>query len=309
MTSARATVERIAAEFVQRARRGRQWGGRPPYGFRVRRETYRLVREPDPDQARIVRGIAARLLDGAPAETIAADLTRRGEPSPGGGAWRGDTLRGLVLRASTAGDGPWPALLDEQDVAQLRRTLLAPGRGGFRNATHGAYLGSGIYRCGRPGCTGRMRVVRQAGKLEARYACRSCYGVTRAVADVDGLVVAQVLARLSASEQLAALPAADLDIIAGGHVLAGELLAQAADVEVLVGQHGRDEQRLRVAGERWQHVAAAVHQGWPAVPLAARRLVVDALVDVLVLPARRGRAPFDAATVRVAWKPLADDAE
>jgi len=54
-----------------------------------------------------------------------------------------------------------------------------PARDKFRHPTYARHLGTGIYRCGREGCDGRMRVVVQGNGRPNRYDRRECHKVSR----------------------------------------------------------------------------------------------------------------------------------
>src|SRR5690606_29392520 len=76
--------ERILASKTYLRSAGRHVGGPAPYGLRIvpAPDGRGKVLERDPAAVEVIREIIARLIDGASGSSIAADLQRRGVPSP-----------------------------------------------------------------------------------------------------------------------------------------------------------------------------------------------------------------------------------
>src|SRR5690606_8684111 len=182
---------------VQRDVRARAAEGKPhgwvTYGYRAVYDPTTgkpLTREPDPSTAPIVQELARRILGGESVYSIAKDLNERGVPAPRRGPWRGGNIQRLVCNPAYIGkrvyrgqgqegvDATWPPLLDEATHFQRRALFDDPARRKYRQDTRVKHLGAGIYRCGRPGCSGRMRVLTPKGRAPM-YGCRECHRLTR----------------------------------------------------------------------------------------------------------------------------------
>ncbi len=111
------------------------------------------------DEARIVREIYARYLDGASYDRIAAELTERGERTASGGRWEFYSVRTIlksrhvagirVLRGRDFAEGDWPAIIDRgmwTEVQDRRAAYRAPARRPFR-----FYLLRGLVMCKKCG--------------------------------------------------------------------------------------------------------------------------------------------------------------
>jgi site-specific DNA recombinase len=311
--------------------------GRLPFGYQrvCDQATGVTLRwEPHPDHAPVVREVVARLLAREPADAVAGDLNRRGFRTTQGKPWRGAGLSKMARQAAYAGlrqhnghvlDGvatTWPALISEIDHHRLVAMFAAPERDKWRCPGYAKHLGTGVFRCGRPGCDGRMRTVAQAGKPN-RYNCRTCHKVSRLQAPVDALVCTLLVARLSRPDVLAVLAEPDDEPRRQAAAEVARLRAQLAEGIQMV-----DAGRLSLASfseleARWlPQIAEAEKRArpswlpdvvgdmagpdaasrWAAASVGDRRTVLDALVEVTILPTTRRFSPFDPSAVTVAWK-------
>ena len=131
------------SERVRRARQQAAGQGRPHgklgYGYRDDRSI-------DPDQADVVREIAARILANETLYAIASDLNARGVSSPGGAQWRTGNMRVMIMRGALCGwrewepgrgghgrgnlvaKGQWAPILDREATERLRAILCSPER-------------------------------------------------------------------------------------------------------------------------------------------------------------------------------------
>jgi site-specific DNA recombinase len=314
-------------------------GGTVPYGYRrvIDSNTGRTIgREKHPTQAPIVSEIVRRLLAREPANAIADDLNRRGVPTGTGRTWRAGNLSKLARRAAYAGlrvhhgkvlddvRGTWPALITETQHGQLVEMYADPARDKFRNPTHAKHLGSGIYRCGREGCNGRMRIVveqrdRHGRARPASYSCRECYKLSRHQAPVDELVEAAVCAWLARPDVLAEISGDDPAVAeAAAEVVRlktklraarAMLKAERLSLESFVDLEADLLPKIRAAEEhaRPRHLPAALldtagpdaEAKWRALSIGEKRAIVAALVDVTILPASRDRRRFDRDLIRI----------
>ncbi|MCW2901715.1 MAG: hypothetical protein JWO67_3980 [Streptosporangiaceae bacterium] len=339
----------VISKRTRRAAESRAAAGRPagsvPYGYRrvVDPDTgHTIGRALHPEQGPIVAEIVRRLLTREPANAIAADLNRRGVPTATGKQWRPGNLRILALRPTYARlrvhhgqvlegvRGTWPAIITEDEHDRLVEMFKDPARDKFRNPTYARHLGTGIFRCGREGCDGRMRVVAQSvsGKGHHRppsYSCRVCHKVSRTQTLVDDLVEMLIVRRLSRPDVVAELEQGDDPGVAEAAAEAARLklklraARQAWDddqlsLEEYTDMRARTEPKIRAAEQRARprHVPQALidvasagaeaAEKWAVLPIGDRRAIVAALADVTILPAGRGKWKFDPDGVTVKWR-------
>lgn len=285
----------------------------------------------------VVVEITGRRRAGEPVRSIAADLNERKVPLPVAPRWHSGNVTQMSVRPTYAGlrvlrgevlddvEGRWPVLIDRADHYRLRAIHEAPERDKLRHMSgeqrSSKYLLTGIARCGKPECPGRMRSLAFGGKRPATYECRFCHGVARRASHVDAMVERLVVARLSEPDVLASLAGPDDDAVRQG---AEDVARLRGKLDELADAYAADElglveyKRLRDRVEpqlvdadrraRPRSVPAPVADmagpdaadRWEAAGLAARRVVVDALVEVTILPieGRRSRH-FDPSSVRV----------
>ncbi|MCU1612635.1 MAG: Resolvase domain protein [Frankiales bacterium] len=323
--------ERVRRALEQNATAGRSHGRRP-FGWQRVYATDGTSHEViDHAEAATVGRIADAILAGESIRAITAALNADGIPSPTGRPWAKNMVRAVVLRERNAGllvhrgavvgDGAWPPILDRGKWEQVRAVLSDPQRR-TSTATAAAHLLSGIARCGVCGATLRMAVNR--GVPSYRCSERSC--VIRRKDDVDELVTAVVVGRLSRPDAVDVLAPDRSPERAAAVAEAGQLrgrLDDAADqyAEGLIDarQLERITARLRpqldAAEVRARLVddspllaglagAPDVRTKWDALPLTRRRAVVDLLMTVTIDRTRQGAREFDHEAVRIEWRKL-----
>lgn len=317
--------ERILRTMRQNAQRGKSHG-RISYGWTRTDDGREVV---DDAQAAVVREIAARILAGDSLTGIVKDFLARDVPTPTARPWTKSTIRGLVLRernvgllirhGEVVGDGDWDPILDRGTWDQVVAVLSDPKRRTSVNS-QAVHLLSGIAVCGICGDTLRAATN---GTVPI-YRCFPGGHVGRKRADVDAHVVRTIVTRLARPDAAAWLAPdrsddveravaeaarlrAKLDLVADQYVadkmdlrqferMTAQLRPQLADAEararivddmpLLDGLLGADD----VAAE------------WEALPLSRRRAIVDLLVEVRVLPTRKGAQHFDRTAVPITWK-------
>lgn len=324
---------RLAAE--SRAARGKPHSQLPDGYRRVFDSSTGVVvgYEIDPGRAKIIREVVRRLLKAEPANAIANDLNRRGLKTSHGCIWRAANLAKLVRRPAYAGlrvhhgevvDGVetvWPAIIKPEQHYRLLAMFRSPERDKFRNPTHVKHLGTGLFRCGREGCDGRMRVSYTPRATD--YSCRDCYKVARRQIPVDEYVEAVVIERLSRPDALDALRGDDPAVREEARAEVEKLRAEVIDARAALKAGRLTPLDMAAFREGWQprmakaEVAAeppalldAVEEmagpdaaeRWDAATIATQRLVVDTLITVTILPVGVGGRPFDRETVRIDWK-------
>lgn len=333
----------MTSKRVQRSIDARATEGRPhgtvPFGYRrvIDPHTGRTVgRELDPDQAPIVREVVERLLAREPADAIAADLNGRGISTPGGGKWLGGNVSRMACRPTYARlrvhqgkvladvEGTWPQLVTVAEHQQLLAMYADPGRDRFRNPKTARFLGTGLYRCGREECDGRMRVATTSTGAK-RYDCRTCHRVVRNQPPVDELIEALLTRRLAQPDILALLDRGDDEKAAEAAQEVARLKAKlraareaweddALSLEAYTDMEARTLPKIKAAEQaaRPKYIPAAFYEvagpdakrRWQGLPLGERRALLDALIEVTILPTGSGHWTFDPDKIQVRWKGL-----
>lgn len=242
-----------------------------------------------------------------------------------------------VHRGQIVGRGNWTPVLDVETWEAVRAVLANPSRTGVSADTTptGAarkWLLSGIARCGVCGGPLRVRKAVAGGRHDRAYGCLK-FHVTRPMPLVDQVVIEETIGRLSDPGFAASfLPAEDdnraaldarieaieqeLERVEIERVL-GKTTARAAKASKEAGMAELARLGGIVKGMTLRATLPAVFEGLAGNPNAAavwdgldndrRRAVVDALMEVTILPAARRGARFDPNTVAIRWK-TEDDA-
>lgn len=323
--------ERVRRKLLQNAEAGKHHGGSRPYGWEDDRVTLRE------QEARWVRTASRMLLEGNSVKAITRALHEQGSTNSLGTPWRHVTVRSMLVRPRNAGlrvhhgeiigQGQWAPILERDTWEQVRLILTDPARTTNPGALSRQHLLTGIARCAIPGCGAVMRVGKARpykGVTEDVYRCKGASCVVRNQSKVDELVQRIICARLSRPDAVALLrqdegddgrdAKADverlrirLDVAAADYadgaidsdqlrIITARLRPQIEAAERLVPSPARRTEVL--AGLVGQPDAA---QRWAALDVSVQRKVVDLLVDVVILPTRRGPG-FDPESVRVTWK-------
>ncbi len=189
---------RTQAAFAALARAGKpRIAGRRPFG----REDDRVT--PHRREARILRIVACRLLDGDSVRGLVRELNRREILTTYGKRWGTNTLRRVLTSAGNVGDlvhrgevvarGVLPPILDEDVYRQV--VELLDSRRSHAGRPRSYLLTGGLARCGHPGdetighvqgVCGLPLVSRPEAGGWRRYICRRDDGVHLSVT-ADGL--------------------------------------------------------------------------------------------------------------------------
>jgi DNA invertase Pin-like site-specific DNA recombinase len=160
--------------FRRMARAGKPVGGAARvFGFEADGVTQR------PDEAKVIRETADRMLRGEPVTTIAADLTERGVKTTLGNDFTVVTLRQVMMRTRNGGhiehlgkvvgtiEGE--PILDAETYAAVRSVFASRRRG---RPNSGRYLLTGIATCGRCGKKLSGQTIREPNDKYVRlYKC------------------------------------------------------------------------------------------------------------------------------------------
>lgn len=310
----KAKRQRLAHE--QRAKQGRPFGPRRPFGYSDDKRT------PHPVEAPIVRQMYADYLAGSGQHAIARDLNDRGVTTTLGGQWKQNVVRDFLrhprnaglstYRGEVVGEGDWAPLVDRQTweaaVARMDQATASRRAGGWTNNNgQQKYLLPGIATCGR--CGAPMRTGYSPSQ-KRNLECSVHRHVTRRADFTERLVVRTVLELVSA-RGLAALPSKGEDVDREALALEAETLRQrqeALGTELADG--GITPAQLRAFNERIEARSREIHEqlatvddasvlaplvdaddaaaAWDALGVARQRTVVRALVDVVIWPTRQG---------------------
>lgn len=303
--------ERLRAKHDELAAKGTPPGGRPAYGYGP---GYVV----DPAESAAVQHMARRVLEGASLLSIAREMDAAGIATREGRSWHHSTVRSVLVnpaaaglrvhRREVAGPGTWEPVLDRATWEQVRAVLADPSRKRTRPARR--YLLSGLVTTPN-GDPMTARPDRGAGGSKDRrcYATRAPARPALSVGadELEELVVEMVLTALDD----AALPVPRIDETAGAEV--EQLEAELAELAEMRGEGAislaewmaarqplldRIDAAKTTAGTAKRPPAnmlllsepGAVRRAWPTLDLNARRGVVTAVIErVVVGPASRGR--------------------
>ncbi|WP_285244002.1 recombinase family protein [Pseudarthrobacter sp. fls2-241-R2A-127] len=318
------TAERVQRAKADSAAKGKWRGGRRPFGYEADGVTIR------PDEAAALERAADAIIAGRSLGAAAREINESGLTTTSKNlAMDVVSLRNILLRPRNAGlmevngeitgKAQWAAVIPEDKWLALRGILTDPSRR-TQNGSERRWLGSGLFRCGTPGCGGVVRAAVTSGEGRVRrlvYRCKTSSGhVNRDMYLTDAVVEIAVrdylrdeqdalrakmtvpaphrkdVEKLRADlrgyrERLKGLPAE----YAGGRITDWQMVLEARSN--LEGQIEEVEQKLtalttgNVLGETL--TAADPGQMFLDADLDRRRAIIDALAVVTIRPARRGR--------------------
>jgi site-specific DNA recombinase len=233
-------------------------------------------------------------------------------------------LAGLkVHRGTIIGEGKWPKIIEPDDYYRLVAKLGDPLRQKVKDGTRIRNLLTGIALCGK--CGGRIRMARRKTKTMGSnpyYVCnKGCRARAKEV--TEAFVVETLLARLEDPNAVelfrlevktdalseAMNKARDLRARLQGFIdqaVAGNLSPEAlAQVEqkltVEIEAAERQITTLGVSSVVSPVAGPQARETWASLRLEQQRAVLRAVLRVRLLPARKGRGPFDPATVQITW--------
>jgi hypothetical protein len=300
---------------------GRHPGGRPPYGYGP---GYVI----NPAEAKVVRRMARRVLEGASMLALANELTDAGIPTREGRPWHHSTVRAVLInpavaglrahRREIAGPGQWTPVLDRETWEQLRAVIADPARKRRRPAR--TFLLSGF-------------VFNAAGeKMNGSHDIydRAIY-TTRKPSKLSTLIAAEPLEELIVDAVLrifddATLTPADPHDPGGAGVITAieAELAQLAELRgngtITLAEWMAARQPMLERLEAARRAAAppkrttrkvadlvgrpgALRRAWPKLTFAEQREILELVIESIVIgPATRGRWTPIEDRVTVTWR-------
>jgi DNA invertase Pin-like site-specific DNA recombinase len=332
------------SERIRRGTRARAVEGRPHgparYGYRrvYDSATGNLIGQViEPEEAAVIRQMAAWAISGVTLEGIAHRLNARRVPAPRGEHWQAGPIKRRLIHPAYIGyrvhheerikSETWfPPILEEHVHYMLVAKLTNPARGGPRPSAV-KHLLTGIAVCGI--CGSKMKPAIRDGK--PRYCCRAvneegriASHLVRAEARVDAYVESLAIAVLQQPDALAAMSGARESTRLGEVLLRLEKERAELDAFYTLAEAGalsaeglaRVERarlpRIReIEGEAQSiqfvpQVRHLVQDGpeyvparWAALELAQRRDIISAFFTVEILPVGARRLFTDEESVRV----------
>lgn len=311
--------------------------GRPngpvPFGYTRTYDpkTRELIEQsPVPDEAAVVEEIFRRVAKGEPVKTLAGELTGRG-----GRGWTPHGIREVVRRKAYIGvrshngdpethAAVWPAIIDEALFWRANRVLDERAEHHWRSSRMEHVL-TGIPVCDVCGGVYGGSDSRRYGR---RYSCRNNGCGYLNADELEDLVLAYVLGRLAKRDVYSKLRRAGenadkeldaakteaenlrarldewRDSAARGETSPASLAKIERDLTAQIAAADRKAERAGIPPAVRELVDAEdeLPERWAAMPLAARRDVVGALVDVVVVKGRRGVKVPIGDRVTIAWK-------
>jgi DNA invertase Pin-like site-specific DNA recombinase len=324
-------AERLRAKHEELAERGRWSGGPRPYGYRPAGDGNLTV---IPEEAEIVRELAARVLAGESVHLLCRNLEARGVPTARGAHWRPVTLSSMLRAPLIAGErrwhgeGPvkavWEPIIDAATSARLR-AALDPRKP--RGVTPRVNWLAGLLVCGECGQVLRgMR--RENGKR--RFACppgpshRGCGRIEINTDPVEALMAEALFEvvdtpGLVGRRQQQARQRQRVDDPAALEEELGELAAMRGRGELTTAEWraARAPLLARIEAARAAQVGAqraqvislyqvrsgGVRAAWDGLSIEQRQAVAGAVIEKIVVNKATRRGPiFDPGRLDITWR-------
>ncbi|MHC3392109.1 recombinase family protein [Streptomyces lavendulocolor] len=292
-------------------------------------------------EAALVDEAVDAVLAGASLNSVARDWREQGVKTSTGGDWQQTEVRSMLLRSRNAGilthrgqeagQAGWMPIVDEAKWRSMVTLLTEDCRRTGQPGAGRKHLGSGLYVCGVHNVP--MRIVtgsKDSGRRPViSYGCRISKHLTRRQDLLDDHVQLAVLDRISRPDAADLLAAREDPIdVRGAQRDMREARARLGELATALGSGELDMMEWRAASaaakqrladaEAVLSTAVTVNPvaglvgaddpeaAWNALDLGRQRAVIDYLMTVVVLPARKGRIPgggyWDPDAVRIDWK-------
>lgn len=328
---------RVRRKNEQSAQAGVPHGGgdRRPFGYAADRMT---VIE---SEAAVIRTLCERFVAGESLRSLTTWLKDEGVPTVGGGQWRSQAVRQMLMSPRIAGlrsyhgqvvgEAAWPAIITatwRERVLGALEARKATGRRAPRK-----YLLTGLARCGRCGHVLYSQARYDRATRTGRYLCLrgpdhgGCGKLSVVSAPLEELITEAVLTRLDSPELAAALSgkaSADSVVRELGEQLAAtrarldELAAlyAAGQVSAREWMIARNPIQDKIADVERQLATATsttalgglvgnagqLRDSWQGLSLDRRQAILRAVLDQVVIAPARHSPSFDMARVNPIWR-------
>lgn len=323
---------RVRRKLDQVAAEGRPHGGMRAYGYAADKIT--IV----PEEAAVIRTLAARFLAGESSRSLAGWLEDQEIPTVSGKPWRTLTIKNILTgpriaglrehRGEVVGPAVWEAIISEDDHRKIEAKYQEKKISGRRIPQR--YLLSGLLRCSR--CSNRL--FSSPRKHVRRYVCLSgpdhggCGRMTVVADPLERMIADAVLYRLDTPELADAL---------AGRNNADERtreLSRTVDqaqekLEELAQAYAQDqikmrewmiartpiEQRLTTASRQLAAMTsttalsglvghgAQLGRSWQELNLSRQHSIVAAVIDhIAIEPGQAGARSVDRGRVHIVWR-------
>ena len=336
-------AERLQDKHRRLAEEGMFSGGRRPYGYviipREERAEDGAALAICPEEAKLIREAAKRILEGETLRGLCRSMNERGAKTSTGRPWHPYFLRYLLLSPTIAGlrrfrkqptivRAKWPAIIDDLTHHRLNQLLLDPARrqGGSKSRV---YILSGYAYCGQ--CGARLKTHQNNGKRA--YVCsnqpdRPGCGKLAALAEpIEEYVLKDAL--LMANHENGHQPDAERvkELLTAKEAAEEELKELARDrynrkvIGDLEFQAAREDplQRIKNISQELDRVKVTPEPDWEAIwtkgmtwtitaledpqEFAHWRTLLEATVErVIVKPVGRGRHKFTPQRVEIVYR-------
>lgn len=324
---AKAETERSAARrramAKQRAEAGENWSPRRPFG-------YTSDMQIDPTESAFVSSAYAAVIAGQSCQSIAKSWNSLGLTTTLGNQWVGGNIAIMLKRPRYAGlrtyrgeivgTAAWDPIV-AQDVWETAQAILKnPARNTRKGDRTRKHLLTAISSCGK--CGAKMLSGKSPKKLLI-YICRDCHGVTRSMVHLDDLIVSLVVARLSREDAKSLVLDEERPDLAELHSESAVLQARLDSLALSYAQGVITASQLRT-GSDWARgqlsilesrmvdaTRARVFDGvigvadvaaaFEALDLSRKRAIIQALMEIRVLPTSKGRQ-FHPEHIAIDWR-------
>lgn len=340
------TAERVARAAQQRAEQGRHHGGRRAFGYgpiigtdhtgKPIRDFHAVI----PEEAAVLRRIAADVLAGIPLGAIARQLDTEGVATVTGRLWDPTTLKEMMInprligmrgyqtratRRSTGtiavmGQAQWPAILDVDTWEQIRAILTDASRRTNTNAEKVRRVLAGFVYCASCGhkLTGngadgkRLYCQRRNGRCAAKVRIGERFVVELVSLAVrkrlDELVLQPVETADPAAAELATLEARKSAL--ADRWASGKMEDDAYDDahKAIVRQIREAEARRHTSARRRATLPVDGAAGWDELgdDIAAKRVILTQLIDGVIVGGDGTVEGDEVQRVRIVWRDLND---
>lgn len=298
------------------------WPGRECYGYTA---DARVV----PEEAAVIREMAARVLHGEGLNAIARDLTAKGILTAHGAAWRAASIRNIlkapriaglrVHRGKIAAKGQWDGIVSEATSAMLR-ARFAPGRTPGTRGGPRKHLLTGLLVCSK--CrTGMVKSINGRSKKPS-YRCPknvgavACGGTTIVAAETEAWLAeaafefqdARVVDQRATSgewvEKMGALDA-KLEELAADYYGEALITRPAYLAGLAAVERAKAALPVPIVRPRELTTGAMLRDAWGGMSVSVQRAVLDDIfVRVIVMPRRQVTGPksFDSGRLDPEWR-------